>query len=98
MLSRISDITPKSLDKKFGRLFQSGLPAKEDIEPIRVESLVVVNMSHTPRNELLDCFEDNGFILKDGTAWNVTYYKGKMIFFGFFLYLFFYLFVFEESN
>jgi hypothetical protein len=29
---------------------------------------------------LKDCLE-NDFILKDGTAWNVTYYKGKMCFF-----------------
>lgn len=29
---------------------------------------------------LKDCL-NNGFILKDGTAWNLTFYKGKMCFF-----------------
>jgi hypothetical protein len=29
---------------------------------------------------LRECLE-NGYILKDGTAWNVTYYCGKMVFF-----------------
>ncbi len=31
-------------------------------------------------NLLKTCIQ-NGFILKDGTAWNLTYYQGKMVFF-----------------
>ncbi len=31
-------------------------------------------------NILKDCI-NNGYILKDGTAWNITYYNGSMIFF-----------------